>query len=126
MDTIPWTVKAFKQRRRAMWKANRFWWLLLVIGIVGFEVPFYLERTHVHATRSGSSVKQTLSPEDETEGEFTLGLVSFVVAGIGLVGITAGVQRYFRCPRCESMPMTWGRGLELFPDICRHCGAKLR
>lgn|SRR5580698_7254849 len=126
MNAVPWTVKAFKQRRREMWRANRFWWLLIAIGIIGFEIPFYLERSHVHTTRSGLSVKQTLSPEDETEGEFTLELFSFIIAGIGLTGITVGVRRYFRCPKCESIPMTWSRGLELFPDVCRQCGAKLR
>jgi hypothetical protein len=47
MEPVPWTVKAFKQRRRETWKANRYWWLLLVIGLIGFAVPFYLERAHV-------------------------------------------------------------------------------
>jgi hypothetical protein len=124
MDAVPWTVKAFKQRRREMWRANRVWCLLFAIGMVGFELPFYLERWRVHTTRSGLSVKQTLSTEDETEGEFTLGLVSFAVAGIGLIGVTVGVRRYYRCPKCKSMPMTFGRGLELFPDACRQCGAR--
>jgi uncharacterized membrane protein len=126
MDAVPWTVKAFKQRRREMWRANRVWWLVFAIGMVGFELPFYLERSHVHTTRSGFSMKQTLSTKDETEGEFTLGLVSFVVAGIGLIGVTVGVRRFYRCPKCESVPLTWGRGLELLPDVCRQCGAKLR
>jgi hypothetical protein len=126
MDAVPWTVEAFRQRRREMWRANRFWWLMLVIGVIGFELPFYLERAHAHTTRSELSVKQILSPEDETAGEFTLSLVSLVVIGIGGIGITVGVRRYYRCPKCESIPMTWGRGLELFPDACRQCGAKLR
>jgi hypothetical protein len=137
MDAEPWTVKAFKERRRQTWKANRYWWLLLVIGLIGFAVPFYLERGHVHTEDYGSRVKQSLSTEDMTEGEFTIALVSLVGVFAGVVGITIGTRRHYRCPRCEEIPMgSWTRlgrssfgvssGVELFPSVCRNCGAKLR
>jgi len=45
MEAVPWTVTAFKQRRRDTWKAIRIWLLLLCIGTAGFWVPFYFERT---------------------------------------------------------------------------------
>jgi hypothetical protein len=137
MDEVPWTVTAFKRRRQETWKANRFWWLLLVVGLFSFEVPFYLERAHVHKTHSGQRVSQTLSSEDETEGEFTLGLVSLISMGAAVVGITFGTRRHYRCPKCETIPMgSWASfgptsfslksGIDLFPSVCRQCGAKLR
>jgi len=137
MGVEPWTVAAFKERRRQTWKANRYWWLLLVIGLIGFEVPFYLERAHVHTARSGFKVKQSLSIDDMTEGEFTIGLVSLVTVFAAGLGITVGTRRHYRCPRCDEMPMgswtslgptSFGRksGVEIFPSVCRNCGAKLR
>jgi hypothetical protein len=83
MNAEPWTIAAFKERRRQTWKANRFWWLLLGVGLIGFEVPFYLERAHVRTAPYGNRVTQSLSTEDMTEGEFTIALVS-------LVGVFAG------------------------------------
>jgi hypothetical protein len=138
MDEVPWTVAAFQRRRRETWRAVRWWWLVLAVGIVGFEVPFYLERAHVHSAQRGPlSVRQTLSTQDETEGEFTVSLVSLVVIFIGGGGIIFGVRRHYRCPRCEEIPMgswtnlgptSYGRqsGVELFPSVCRSCRARLR
>jgi hypothetical protein len=137
MDAEPWTVKAFKERRRQTWKATRFWYIPLVIGLIAFEVPFYLERAHVHTVHSGFSVKQTLSSEDETEGEFTIGLISLLAIFAGGIGITVGTCRHYRCPRCDEMPTRswtsfgpnsfgWQSGVVLFPSVCPNCGAKLR
>jgi hypothetical protein len=133
MDEVPWTVTAFKQRRDQTWKATRFWWLLLVIGSIGFYVPFYLERAHAHNVAK----YYDLSSNDETEGEFTMGLVSFVIAGAAVIGITVGTRRHYRCPKCEEIPIgswssfgpssiSWQSGVELFPSVCRNCGAQLR
>jgi hypothetical protein len=138
MDEVPWTVAAFQRRRRETWRAVRWWWLVLAVGIVGFELPFYWERAHVHTVQRGPmAVRQTLSTQDESEGEFTLGLVSLVVIFIGGGAIIFGIRRHYRCPRCEEIPMgswtnlgptTFGpqSGVELFPSVCRSCGARLR
>jgi MFS transporter, FSR family, fosmidomycin resistance protein len=35
MEAVPWTVAAFKQRRRETWRAIRLWLLFLLIGSAG-------------------------------------------------------------------------------------------
>jgi len=132
MDAEPWTVKAFKQRRRRTWKANRFWWLPLAIGLIGFAVPFYSERARAHKVGK----YYDLSSADMTVNEFTLSLVSLCAIFAGGIGITLGTRRHYRCPRCDEIPMgSWTRlgpgsfgassGVELFPSVCPNCGAKL-
>jgi hypothetical protein len=46
----------------------------------------------------GDRYRQTLSTRDDTEGEFTLGLVSLIVIFIAGGGVTVGVRRHYRCP----------------------------
>jgi hypothetical protein len=136
MEAVPWTVPAFKQRRRDTWKAIRIWLLLLFIGFAGFWVPFYLERTKVKVENIGSRVRYHLSLDDMTDSELIISLVSFVVLGIGVVGTVKGTQRHYRCPKCEEVPMGYwnilgpnlfGRqsGVDLSPSVCRNCGARL-
>ena len=91
----------------------------------------------LHVQELGSRTRYTLSTNDETEGQFTLWLVSFVVAGGALIAIIFAVRRHYRCPKCGEVPMgTWvdsgpssfgvNRGVDLFPANCPHCGARLR
>jgi hypothetical protein len=136
MEAVPWTITAFKQRRYQTWKAIRFWLLLLCIGVAGFFLPFYLERTHVKTENTGSHVSYHLSLDDMTGSELIISLVSFIALGAGVVGTVVGTQRYYRCPRCEAVPMGswtsfsstsvgWQSGVAIFPSVCRQCGAKL-
>jgi hypothetical protein len=135
MESTPWTVNAWRRQRRATWVAIRFWLIALLIGMAGFYLPFWLNRERVHKLASRNLY--TLSTNDETEGQFTLGLVSFVVAGGALIAIVFAVRRHYRCPKCGEVPMrTWtnsgpssigiSRGLALFPTTCPNCGARLR
>jgi hypothetical protein len=137
MESTPWTVNAWRKQRRATWVAIRFWLIALLVGMIGFYVPFWLNREHVHVQELGSRTRYTLSTNDETEGQFTLGLVSFVVAGGALIAIIFAVRRHYRCPKCGEVPMgTWvdsgpssfrvNRGVDLFPANCPNCGARLR
>ena len=100
------------------------------------RIPFWLNRGHVHKQELGSRTRYTLSTDDETEGEFTLGLVSLVIIFVAGIAITVAVRRHYRCPKCNEIPMgTWAnfgpgsfgvnRGLDLFPVTCPNCGARL-
>ena len=137
MESIPWTVNAWRKRRRAAWVAIRFWLIALLVGMIGFYIPFWLNREHVHVQDLDSRTRYTLSTNDETEGQFILGLVSLVVAGGALMAIIFAVRRHYRCPKCNEIPMsTWVRSgpgsfgmhrdLALFPATCPNCGARLR
>ena len=112
------------------------WLLVLALAAFGFEIPFWMNAERVHVTGTGYT-RYTLSPEDETVGQFTLGLISLVVGGAATIGIIVGVRRHYRCPKCDAIPMsTWGqlgpgsfgtrRGVAANPSICRKCGARLR
>src|ERR1700732_3642616 len=101
--------------------------------MIGFAVPFWLNRSHLHMTSPG---RYSLSAADETVGQFTLGLVSIVVVGAAAIGITVGLRRHYRCPKCNAIPMgSWNslgpdtlglnRGVALNPPVCRSCGAPL-
>jgi hypothetical protein len=133
---VPWTVTAFQRSRRETWKAVRVWLLLLAIAAIGFWIPFWVNRDHVEAVDASRGTRYTLSLEDETMGEFTLGLVSLVLGGAATIGIVIGVRRHYRCPRCNTVPMTtWAqfgpvfgirRDVEMNPSLCSKCGARLR
>lgn len=133
MDAPPWTVTAFQKARRDTWRAIRIWLLVLVVGMIGFAVPFWLNRSHLHMTSPG---RYSLSAADETVGQFTLGLVSIVVVGAAAIGITVGLRRHYRCPECNAVPMgSWNslgpdtlglnRGVALNPSVCGSCDAPL-
>jgi ABC-type Fe3+ transport system permease subunit len=137
MESTPWTVSAWRRQRQATWAAIRLWLIALLAGIIGFQIPFWLNREHVHKQELGSRTRFTLSTYDESESEFTLGLVSLVIAGVAGVAITFAVRRHYRCPKCNEIPMgTWTnvgdssfgvkRALALFPAACPSCGAQLR
>jgi hypothetical protein len=127
MELTPWTVNAWRTQRRATWAAIRLWLILLLAGVIGFYIPFWLNREHVH--KLPQSHQYILSTNDESEAQFTLGLVSFVVAGGALIAIIFAVRRHYRCPKCGEMPMArsglrWS--LAIFPAACPNCGARLR
>jgi hypothetical protein len=133
MESPPWTVTAFQRARRDTWRAIRIWLLVLVAGMIGFATPFWLNRSHLHAYAPG---KYSLSAADETVGQFTLGLVSLIAAGAAVIGITVGVRRHYRCPKCNAVPTdTWSalgpgsfalnKGVAINPTVCPSCGAPL-
>lgn len=135
-EPTPWTVTAFRRSRRETWKAIRVWLLLLAIASVGFWTPFWLNRDRVHVMDTSRGTRYTLSSQDETMGEFTLGLVSLILGGVAGIGIVFGVRRHYRCPKCNTIPMTtWAqfgpafgirRDVAIKPSVCPKCGARLR
>jgi hypothetical protein len=74
---------------------------------------------------------------DMTLWQLNLAFGSFAAMLAAGIAITMGIQRHYRCPKCETVPMrSWttfgpggiGRhwGVEFNPSICRKCGARLR
>ena len=137
MEAQPWTVTAFKDRRRDTWKSIRLWLIPLALGILGFAVPLVLDSSLIQSHQTGlGSIRWSLSSDDLTEGQFTVFLGSLVAIGAAIVGIVVGVNRHYRCPNCEKVPVgswnllgpgSFGRksGVDLGPSVCPNCGARL-
>jgi hypothetical protein len=137
MESTPWTVNAWRRQRRATWMAIRLWLIVLLVGLLGFQIPFWLNREHVHKQVLGTRTRYSLSTNDETEGEFTLGFVSLIIIFVAGGAIVFAVQRHYRCPKCDEVPMTTflrfgpgyfgvNRDLALCPATCPNCKARLR
>lgn len=141
MEDSSSTVIAFTECRRRTWRAIRPWVLVFLLGFVLDEAVFFIEREHVETTtKSGPlswSVKQSISAQDMSPQTFTLGLISIVLMGAAIIAVTTYVRRYYRCPRCNSVPMGWGPptgpsqvgasyGVEIYPSRCPKCRAQLR
>jgi len=133
METPPWTVSAFRKRRHDTWRAIRIWVIVFLVGVIGFTIPFWLNREHVQKKADGT---YALSFGDETIGQFTLGLMSFVATGTAMVAIILAVRRHYRCPKCNEVPMgNWtalgpgsigfDEGVAINPSVCPSCGAQL-
>jgi transcription elongation factor Elf1 len=69
--------------------------------------------------------------------QLNLSFVSFIAMGVSGIAITLAVKRYYRCPRCDSVPLgSWTPfgpgnigvqwGVAVNPAICSKCGAILR
>ncbi len=67
MESTPWTVNAWRKQRRATWVAIRLWLIVLLAGLIGFQIPFWLERKYVHKQELGIRTRYALSTDDETE-----------------------------------------------------------
>jgi hypothetical protein len=138
--TDPWrfTATAFQQRRRDTWKAIRIWIVLEALAIGGFLIAGLSKSAP--AQRAGElfgAFHYSRSLADMTLWQLNLAFGSFAaMLGAG-IAITMGIQRHYRCPKCETVPMgswtTFGPGgigknwgVEFNPSICRKCGARLR
>jgi hypothetical protein len=137
MDSAPWTISASQKSRREPWKAIRLWLVPLTLGAVGFYLPFWLNRDHIQTRATSLVSNYQLSSEDETVGQLTLGLISFIAIGATITRITLDVRRYYRYPKCDVIPMSssdslgsgsFGQkwGVALNRSACTNCGAPLR
>jgi hypothetical protein len=51
-EPLPWTVAAFAAARKRTWRAIRVWLALLLLSVIAFQIPFWLQKDHV-TTRVG-------------------------------------------------------------------------
>lgn len=109
----------FTRRRTATWRATRLWLLMAALAAAGFALG-----------PKGSDA-------DMSRNQFTFMVICLLVVGTAMVVVILAVQKHYRCPRCDSVPMTrfgtvgtaglslksW---VDLSPEVCPNCGARLR
>jgi hypothetical protein len=119
MDNPDWTIAAFRERRRVTWRAIR-WWLL--IGSIGLAGLLMLPKGGL---------------DDMSEAQFTENLICFIIFGISITVVSYAIKRLYRCPRCNSVPMSrsiclgpvsfgFHSDVLINPTTCPKCHARLR
>jgi hypothetical protein len=114
MQTAEVTISEFKRRRSATWRATR-WWLLVLLVAGGYFA--------YGATRHPTDFSIAM-------------IVTFVLMMASVLAIIFAVNRLYKCPVCERVPMSnwtsvgagsisFNRGVELAPTVCGNCGARL-
>jgi Na+/melibiose symporter-like transporter len=119
MLTDAQVLTEWKRRRSTTWRAVRL--ALAVIFISGFAF-WYMART----------------PAPEMNGvQLLVTFLVFCVLGIAMLVVIFRVNRLYRCPRCNTVPMGewtslgpdsvgYESGVALNPQRCSKCGAVLR
>ena len=119
MLTDAQVLTEWKRRRTTTWRAIRV--ALLVLFICGCAF-WYLTQT----------------PAPEMNGtQFLLSFLIFCALGTAMLVVIFRVNRLYRCPRCNTVPMgEWSTlgpgsigyesGVALNPQRCSKCGAVLR
>jgi len=131
------TAVEFQKRRGRIWRAVRLWILLGAAGVIGFWIPFWANAATKCAHNGLGTSRCTLSLDDMPLWQLNLTFGSFIVIGVSVIAATLAIKRYYRCPRCETVPLgSWtslgpgiiGRqwGVALNPSVCSKCGAILR
>lgn len=105
-------AQEFQRRRREVWKTAKLWIFVAVlgfvaiplVGITGFSIP-------------------PLEP-------FMMLLVPVIAIIFSLGRVVLIVSAKYRCPRCNKIPWTDSfseqGGLDLDPDFCSSCKARLK
>lgn len=133
----PETIVEFQKRRGQTWRAARLWLLLGSAGIIGLLMLFWTNSATKCIHNAFGSPKCTLSMDDMTPWQLNLGLIAFIGIAASIIAVTVAIQRYYRCPRCEAIPLgSWTSlgpgnfgprwGVALNPSVCAKCGARLR
>jgi hypothetical protein len=131
------TATAFQKRRGQTWRAVRIWILLGVSATIGFFVPFWANSATKCVPNWLGASRCRLSFDDMPLWQINLCFASLILAGASVIAITLATKRYYRCPKCETVPLgSWASlgpgiigmqwGVALNPSICPKCGVKLR
>jgi hypothetical protein len=116
---IPDASAEFRLRRTRTWRAVRWW--LVVGAVAGFTfalVPGGQDRAL-------------------SQSEFAFMMACFFAVAIAIIFLIRGILAHYRCPNCNEIPMTssikagsggisYRRGVDLNPEECSHCGARLK
>jgi undecaprenyl pyrophosphate phosphatase UppP len=106
----------FRRRTRLVWRSIRLWVLLLIALALGF--------TFMDSNDAGFSQM--------------LAMIGMVVVVGAIYAITRAVQRDYRCPACDQVPMggsfgiglgggfSFDRDVLICPKACPSCGARLK
>ena len=132
----PWTVSEFQRRRHQTWRAIRLWVLVGAAGAAGFWFVMWVNPATTCTDGSLGSFRCSLSADNMSLWQLNLIFGSIVTLGVSVAAIARAVQRHYRCPNCEAVPLgSWsafGRasfstswGVALNPSVCSKCGAKL-
>jgi hypothetical protein len=137
-DPRHFTVATFQQRRRDTWKAIRIWVLVEALAVLTFPVAAWSKLAH--APKSAELFEPfhyNFSLGDITLWQLNLafGVASALIAAT--IAIVMAIQRHYRCPKCETVPMgSWTTfalpdvckrwAVEFNPSSCPKCSARLR
>ena len=58
--------------------------------------------------------------------ELNLVFGTFAVLFISIGRISFAVNKYYRCPACDKVPMIVNSGVLADPKVCPHCDAQLK
>ena len=109
------TAAEFQRRRADTWSISRPW---LLLAALSFTVDVLAGRFDLLS-----------SSEDRIFGQ-----ISLAVFGASILRLIFVLRTRYLCPACGAMPMTGGssapfwyrRGVDLDPETCSNCGAKLK
>ena len=112
------TVIVFKLRKANIWKYSKRWLLILAVGI--FIIWYFRPDGRIWDL-----------------ADVAIYLIGFALAFLSFGFINHYIHKYYKCPRCNKMPMTGTvlRGPEIFGyermialnvKKCPSCGVKLK
>lgn len=132
------TAATFQQRRRDTWKAIRIWVVIEALAILALAIVTWSKLAHAPSSPGlFEPFRYDLSLGDTTPWQLNLTLLMASALVAATIAIAMAVQRHYRCPKCETVPMgsaprvgslslpeRWS--VELNPASCPKCRAKLR
>lgn len=98
-------IASFKRRKMQTWNRVKYWLVLLVIGF---------------------GLAGLIGSLDDRSPRYYWPIFAFAfgMAGTAIFAITRVVEKFYRCPHCNKVPVS-GQFVEINPSDCPNCGRKL-
>ena len=106
------TIIEFQVRRAKTWEATRFWRFLMGVGFIGIVI--------FASIYFGNNIN------DQSSWQFILYAIFSAVLFLSSGAVILIVNKYYRCPVCEEIPLIDRDGIDADPVICPMCKAKLK